>query len=247
MRCWALLECGTTFIYQLPKHFNFVAGQQSPLSSFGRLLKDGELKIKSSADKNPKQRNTFLFDQALFMTKSERVRIYIYILQPILYRLSQLFLYRGLHVSRISWFLLDRCSLSCKEVEKPFVWLALAWNFCWVFKPKPMFVRSDGWLLLRSSRQGCLIWCNIKTLCRWTCGFPTWNELDCNVHYLVILYVEFTLILFFRNTVHHFILSIAKSVFFTYVTQIRSLFTGTANCICIPHIQSKSSSFNLNV
>uniref|UniRef100_F6UNX4 Uncharacterized protein n=1 Tax=Ciona intestinalis TaxID=7719 RepID=F6UNX4_CIOIN len=44
---------------------------QIPLNSYGRLQKDGELRIKSTMDKKAKSRNTFLFDQALFMTKEE--------------------------------------------------------------------------------------------------------------------------------------------------------------------------------
>uniref|UniRef100_H2YQP6 Uncharacterized protein n=1 Tax=Ciona savignyi TaxID=51511 RepID=H2YQP6_CIOSA len=41
------------------------------LTEYGRLQKDGELRIRSSMDKKAKSRNTFLFDQALFMTKEE--------------------------------------------------------------------------------------------------------------------------------------------------------------------------------
>nr|CAB3267600.1 guanine nucleotide exchange factor VAV2-like [Phallusia mammillata] len=63
---------------------------QSPLYSYGRLLKDGELKIKGAQDKNPKARNTFLFDQALFMTKADKG---IYCLKDLLrleeYRLDE--------------------------------------------------------------------------------------------------------------------------------------------------------------
>jgi len=47
--------------------------QQLPLHTYGRLLKDGDLKIKSTTDNKPKQRFTYLFDQALFIT-SVKVR-----------------------------------------------------------------------------------------------------------------------------------------------------------------------------
>jgi len=42
------------------------------LNAYGRLLKDGELKVKVANEKNkPKMRNVFLFDQALIMTKED--------------------------------------------------------------------------------------------------------------------------------------------------------------------------------
>ncbi|CAK8674387.1 unnamed protein product [Clavelina lepadiformis] len=44
---------------------------QLPLHTYGHLLKDGELKVKNSSDRNSKSRFTMLFDQAIFMTSEK--------------------------------------------------------------------------------------------------------------------------------------------------------------------------------